>query len=127
MSDKIEKRYDLLYNDVKKLFLETTSGKITMSTVSTLTRYSMELVQTGVAWASMRGSEKKELVMDVVNALFEDLINDDHVVGDIPDELKSTLQVALSVVPSFIDATVDFAKVYINTKHEPNRKKLCCF
>jgi len=113
----VQKRFDLLYTDVKDFFKNTSTGKISIVTVTTLTRYSMELVQTSDNWAGMKGSEKKDLVYGVVTEVIKDLLNDPQVVGENFDEAtRQAILLALDIVPSLIDAAVDFAKTYKDSK-----------
>jgi hypothetical protein len=128
---QVQKRYDALYGDVKQFFVESTSGKMTVASVTTLTRYAMEVVQTGQGWKGMKGSEKKDLVLGVITALVEDLLHDPQVVGeDFDDGTRDAILAAVSMVPMFIDAAVDFAKVYTDGQSQQpgtgNRPKFFC-
>ena len=130
----VQKKYDTLYNDAKKFFLDTTSGKLTVATVTILTRYTMEVVQTGKDWAGLKGSEKKDLVLGVLNELIKDFIEDPDIGGEnFPQETREAILAALAVAPMFIDAAVDFAKVYVDSlpqEPEARRQRLrslfCC-
>lgn len=130
----VQKKYDALYSDAKKFFLDTTSGRLTVSTVTTLTRYTMEVVQTGKDWAGLKGSEKKDLVLGVLNELIKDLIEDPDIGGeDFPQETRDAILAALAVAPMFIDAAVDFAKVYVDSlpadpvaRRQRFRSLFCC-
>ncbi len=85
----------------------------------------MEIVQTGRRWKGMRGTEKRNLVIAVITAIVEDLINDPEVVGENFDEAaKQVILAAVSFVPMMIDAAVDFAKTYHDSKGRP--KLFCC-
>ena len=125
---KVQKKYDALYGDVKRFFEESTSGKLNSLTVITLVRYTMEAVQTGKMWENMRGSEKKDLVLGVLGALVEDLINDPDVVGEnFSEQTKESILSALAMAPMMIDAAVDFAKVYGGGSNSgSNSQKRCC-
>jgi len=124
----VEKRYDTLYNDVKGFFENSTSGKMNAASVTTLVRYSMEVVQTGKLWTGMHGSEKKDLVIGVVTALVNDLLDDPSVVGeDFSDDTRQAILAALSFAPMLIDAAVDFAKAYASGDGSGGSRLKCCF
>lgn len=128
----VEESHDDLYANVKKFFVESTSGSLSVLTVTLLTRYSMELMQTNAKWSIMKGSEKKALVVGVLNALIKDLLNDPSVVGPNVDEsFKAGILATLDLAPMIIDAAVDFAKTYHSTAvggSEPlGNGKSCCF
>jgi hypothetical protein len=116
----VEKQYDTLYNDVKQFFKNSTSGKLTVASVTVLTRYSMELVQTGENWQGMKGSEKKDLVFGVISALVTDLLDDPQVVGkNFSDDTRQGILAAVGLVPMIVDAVVDFAKTYSQQNPAP--------
>jgi len=121
MSEQIQKNHDVLYDDVKQFFITSGSGKLSITSITTLTRYAMEVVQTGRAWKGMKGSEKKALVFEVISDLVEDLLNDTDVVGDLDNDIKQGILTATTLVPTFIDAAVDFAKIY-----KIQSKFFCC-
>ncbi len=128
---QVQKRYDTLYSDVKHFFLDSTSGKLTVASVTTLTRYAMEVVQTGKGWKRLKGSEKKDLVIGVITELIEDLVEDPEVVGEDFDEgAKQAILAALAFAPLLIDAAADYAKVYLNSQGQAGggRRMLfgCC-
>lgn len=129
----VQKRFDLLYADVKEFFKTTSTGRLSVASVTSLTRYGMELVQTGNNWEGMKGSEKKDLVLGVVSEVIKDLLNDPEVVGENFDQgTRDAILAALDLVPMIIDAAVDFAKTYhdnankqdTNNDERPRRK---CF
>ena len=128
---QVQKQYDTLYGDVKQFFMNSTRGKLTVYSVTVLTRYAMELVQTGKNWKGLKGSEKKDLVLGVITAIVEDLLHDPQVVGENFDpNTRDGILAAVAVVPMFIDAAVDFAKTYVASKPtDPNtpRPRFCCF
>ena len=105
-------RYQELYDSIKNLFLITTSGELSVQNIPFLTRHGMELLETGVTWKKMKGSEKKDLLVSVLIALIKDLNKDEHIPNDVLDSI-------LSLMPQMIDATVDFAKGY-------KFKQSCC-
>jgi hypothetical protein len=89
----------------------------------------MEIVQTGKSWIGMRGAEKKDLVLGVISAVVEDLMNDTEVVGeDFDAGSREAILTALALAPMLIDAAVDFAKVYSETHESGNgrRRSFCC-
>jgi hypothetical protein len=127
-SEDLKTRYDTLYQDLKQFYLETTNGKLTLNTITTLTRYAMEHVQINALWANLKGSEKKELVLTVVTDFMGDLLNDPEL--KITDETRDLLKNGLLMVPFMIDAAVDFAKTYNVFKQSifsTGKSKLCCF
>lgn len=102
---------EVLYLYVKNFFNEMIAGKLTVNTVTVLTRYSMEYVQQN--WKELKGSEKKELVMSVITDFIKNLLNDKEVVGNaLTNEIKEQVLVAVDMIPTLIDTTVDFAKSY---------------
>ena len=113
-SKNTNQRYQELYDTIKKLFLISTSGALSIQNIPFMTRYGMELLETGVTWKNMKGSEKKDLLVSVLMSLIKDLNADSH----IPSELLDTI---LSVLPHIIDTSVDFAKIYNN-----KNKRKCC-
>lgn len=117
----MSKQHDNLYADVKKFFMESMSGKLTVSSVTILTRYAME--ETQINNKIMTGSEKKELVMGVINAFIEDLIIYDTVVK-LTNDNKQAIIAALALTPFLIDAAAGFAKTYHKDKHNPSNR--CC-
>ena len=130
---QVQKRFDALYGDVKEFFKSSTNGKLSIASVTVLTRYAMEIVQTSQSWQDMKGSEKKNLVLGVLNAVIQDLLADHDVVGDSLDEgTKQAILTALEMAPMIIDAAVDFAKVYSanrpqdNSNGNGNRPRLFC-
>ena len=104
-------KYDTLYNDVKQFYLTTSSGRFTLGTLAPLTRYAMEIVQTGKGWSTMKGSEKKRLVTEVIQEVVTDLVNDKDVVKDMDENTRQAILLGLETVPFIIDAACDFAKV----------------
>jgi len=113
----VQKRFDVLYDDVKQFFKNTSTGRLSVASVTALTRYSMEVVQTGENWTGMKGSEKKDLVYGVVTEVIKDLLHDPEVVGEDFDEgTRDAILAALNLVPLVIDAAVDFAKTYSSAR-----------
>lgn len=104
-------KYDTLYSDVKKFYLDSASKKFTVSSVIPMTRYAMEIIQTGQNWSTMKGSEKKRLVTEIIQEVVTDLINDPEVVKDLDENSKQLILLSLETVPFFIDSACDFAKV----------------
>ena len=125
-TDKVEKKYDTLYNDVRKFYLHSTTGRLNASSVTTLVRYAMEVVQTGRMWKNMRGSDKKDLVLGVVTALVNDLLEDPQVSNHIDDQTRTFIMTALTMAPMVIDAAAGFAKTYASTKKGGQRGFFCC-
>ena len=82
-----------------------------MGDVAGLVRYVMELVQTGNQFKSLKGSEKKALVLQVVEAVVKDILETE----EVAEEAKSAILLAVDLAPYVIDATIDFAKVYSST------------
>jgi hypothetical protein len=122
--------YDNLYQDVKTFLKNSSSGKLSISSISNMTRYAMEVVQIGKNWSSMRGSEKKELVYNVITNVVEDILNDEQIGKNIDPETKEILLSTLQFIPTLIDTSVDFAKVYLNMKNKnknKNNNKKCRF
>jgi hypothetical protein len=110
-------RFDTLYADVKKFYDDTLNGQLTVESVTILTRYTMEAVQLNSK--GLKGSEKKALVLDVVNQLVKDALEE----SDLPDDTKQAIMTSLALAPILVDAAVDFAKIYNNGKG----CKICCF
>jgi hypothetical protein len=126
-SDELKRKYDTLYQDLKEFYLDTTNGKLSLNTITILTRFAMEHVQTHTLWANLKGSEKKDLVVSVVTDFINDMLND---TDKVDEETKRILQNGLEMVPMLIDAAVDFAKVYSKFKQVlgfDNKKKWCCW
>ncbi len=121
-------QHDALYKDVKQFFTDSISGTLTVASVATLTRYAMEVVQTGRKWKSLRGAQKRELVLGVISALVKDLLEDPKVVGENFDEgSKQAILAALAFAPMLIDAAVGFAKTYHGNKSSGGRPRpFCC-
>ena len=110
-------KFDTLYSDVKRFYNDSLNGQLTVASVTTLTRYSMELVQT----QNLKGSEKKAMVEHLVNELVKDALEE----SDIPQETQDAIQTALILVPLLVDAAVDFAKIYSGSS-SGSGCKLCC-
>ena len=96
--------YDTLYSDAKGFI----KNGITVGTVADLTRYLMELVQTGREYAKLSGAEKKDLVLTVAQSVVNDVLQTE----DIDSDTASGVLLALDLAPYVIDASVSFAKVY---------------
>lgn len=107
--------FDTLYTDLKRFHKDTLNGALSAASITSLVRYSMELVQT----QALKGSEKKELVLKLVNELVKDYLAD----SSLPDDTKQAIESALIIAPFLIDASVDFAKAYAANS---NGFKLCC-
>lgn len=113
--------YDNLYRDVKKFYNDTLNSKLSAANATTLLRYAMEIIERGGKWGNMRGSEKKQLVLNVVNELVNDALAD----SKLSKESQRAIKYAMKMAPYIIDATVDFAKVY-NESHSQGKRFICC-
>jgi len=121
-------QFETLYSDTKKFFDTVHGGKLNVATVTALTRYSMEVIQKGSQFKNLKGSEKKALVIRVLKAIVDDVVEsqEDKI---SPDEAQLIL-LAVDAMPYVIDATIDFAKVYLGTNGgvQGVKQKLCgCF
>lgn len=111
-------KFDTLYADVQRFYTDSLNGNLSAASVTALVRYAMETVNA----MALKGSEKKALVVDVVNQLVKDALEK----SELDDQMKAAIESALSLAPLLIDAAVDFAKIYGNNK-ESKCKLLCCF
>jgi hypothetical protein len=107
--------FDTLYADIKRFHTDTLNGQLSALSVTALIRYSMQLVQS----QALTGSEKKALVLQLVNDLVEDSLEE----SELPEDTKQAINSALVFAPLLIDASVDFAKTY----KSGSGCKLCCF
>lgn len=107
-------KFDTVYEDVQTFFKDTLDGKLTVEAVTILTRYTMELVNS----QNLKGSEKKALVLEVINEVVKDALEE----SDLSPEVQNAIKSVLSFAPMIIDATVDFAKIYSSGK-----KRCFCF
>jgi hypothetical protein len=107
--------FDTLYADLKRFHKDTLNGALSAASITSLVRYSMQLVQT----QTLAGSEKKALVLQLVNELVKDYLAD----STLPEDTREAIQTAMIFAPLLIDASVDFAKSYA----AGGGSKLCCF
>lgn len=108
-------KFDTLYLDVKRFYEDSLNGQLTPASITTITRYTMELVNS----QNLKGSEKKALVLEIVNEIVKDALS----TSDISDEAKQVILTAVSFTPLLIDAAVDFAKIY--SSEDGGCKKAC--
>jgi len=125
-TEDVRKKYDKLYDDLKEFYKCLGNKELSLQMIVTLTRWCMEHVQTNKEWIKMKGSEKKLLVVGVMTEFLNDALNDAKALNE---DTKAKLSIALEMLPSIIDATIDFAKTYRITKPYEvfKSKKWCCY
>jgi hypothetical protein len=115
-----DENFDNLYSELQEFYSNALKSKLSADNVMVMIKYSMEVVQSSKKFKKMKGPEKKKLVLEVINQFIKDYIADPK--NKVSKKSKKNISIMLELAPTFIDAAVDFAKIFENSK----KRFFCC-